>query len=45
MFKLKKTGNAQLFEHTTNDNFWGDGGQHGFGQNHLGLILMKIRSE
>lgn len=40
---LKSTGNAILVEHTTNDSYWGDGG-NGSGQNKLGKILMKVRS-
>ena len=39
---LIKTGSRQLVEHTSNDNFWGDGGD-GTGQNNLGKLLMKIR--
>ena len=41
---LVKTGDRQLIEHTTRDSFWGDGGD-GCGQNHLGKLLMKVRSE
>ena len=41
---LVKTGDRQLIEHTTRDSFWGDGGD-GRGQNHLGKLLMKVRSE
>lgn len=41
---LLGTGNATLVEHTTNDNYWGDGGD-GSGQNMLGQILVKIREE
>lgn len=39
---LIKTGSRQLVEHTSNDSFWGDGGD-GTGQNNLGKLLMKIR--
>lgn len=31
-----------LIEHTTKDNYWGDGGD-GSGQNKLGKALMKLR--
>lgn len=41
---LLQTGDALLVEHTTSDNFWGDGGD-GRGQNKLGLILMRVREE
>lgn len=41
---LLKTGDAQIVEHTKNDNYWGDGGD-GSGENLLGQILMRIRSE
>lgn len=39
---LLSTGDAKLVEHTTNDAFWGDGGD-GRGQNKLGQILMEVR--
>lgn len=39
---LLSTGDRQLREHTSNDYFWGDGGD-GSGQNHLGKILMRVR--
>ena len=39
---LLTTGDAKLVEHTTNDNYWGDGGD-GSGENHLGRILMAVR--
>ena len=42
--ELLLTGNATIFEHTINDNYWGDGG-NGTGQNMLGKLLMKIREE
>jgi N-glycosidase YbiA len=41
---LMATKNAQIIEHTENDNYWGDGGD-GKGENMLGKILMKIREE
>lgn len=41
---LLATGDAKLVEHTTNDAFWGDGGD-GSGQNWLGRILMEVRDE
>lgn len=42
MAKLLETGNATLIEHTTNDNYWGDGGD-GSGENRLGILLMETR--
>ncbi|WP_145366090.1 NADAR family protein [Stratiformator vulcanicus] len=42
--KLLGTGDAKLVEHTSNDAFWGDGGD-GSGRNWLGLILMEVREE
>lgn len=41
---LLSTGDAKLVEHTTNDRYWGDGGD-GSGRNKLGQILMEIRAE
>jgi ribA/ribD-fused uncharacterized protein len=41
---LLGTGTAKLVEHTTNDSYWGDGGD-GSGKNRLGQILMQIRDE
>ncbi len=41
---LLRTGDAVLVEHTEKDNYWGDGGD-GSGQNMLGQILMRVRSE
>lgn len=41
---LLSTGDAKLVEHTTNDNYWGDGGD-GRGRNMLGQLLMQVRSE
>jgi ribA/ribD-fused uncharacterized protein len=39
---LLGTGSAAIVEHTTNDAYWGDGGD-GSGQNMLGVILMEVR--
>lgn len=39
---LLSTGNARIVEHTTNDSYWGDGGD-GTGRNRLGEILMGVR--
>lgn len=41
---LLSTQNRKLVEHTSNDSFWGDGGD-GSGENHLGRILMRIRDQ
>lgn len=41
---LLSTGNALLVEHTTNDTYWGDGGD-GNGRNRLGQLLMQVREE
>ena len=41
---LLGTGTATIVEHTTNDRFWGDGGD-GTGENWLGRILMEVREE
>jgi hypothetical protein len=41
---LKGTGSAKLVEHTSNDNFWGDGG-NGTGQNILGKLLEQVRNQ
>jgi N-glycosidase YbiA len=41
---LLSTGDAELVEHTANDDYWGDGGD-GSGRNMLGCILMLIREE
>jgi hypothetical protein len=40
---LLSTGTATIVEHTTNDSYWGDGG-NGSGKNMLGKILM-VRDE
>jgi len=39
---LISTGDSILCEHTTNDNYWGDGG-NGSGANMLGKLLMQVR--
>ena len=41
---LLGTGDAELVEHTTNDSYWGDGGD-GSGKNRLGRILVEVREE
>jgi ribA/ribD-fused uncharacterized protein len=41
---LLSTADAQLVEHTTNDDYWGDGGD-GSGRNMLGRALMRVREE
>ena len=41
---LLSTGDALIVEHTTNDNYWGDGGD-GSGRNMLGIILMEVRAK
>ena len=41
---LLGTGEALLVEHTTNDSYWGDGGD-GSGKNRLGQLLMQVREE
>lgn len=41
---LLETGDAELVEHTTNDSYWGDGGD-GSGKNKLGIILMEVREQ
>ena len=43
-YMLVSTCNAQIFEHTSNDSYWGDGGD-GTGKNRLGILLMKLRDE
>jgi ribA/ribD-fused uncharacterized protein len=42
--KLLATGSAEIIEHTTNDSYWGDGGD-GTGKNRLGKLLMEIREK
>jgi ribA/ribD-fused uncharacterized protein len=41
---LQSTGDARIVEHTTNDSYWGDGGD-GSGKNRLGEILIQVREE
>jgi hypothetical protein len=41
---LLSTGDAEIVEHTENDNYWADGGD-GSGKNRLGVLWMEIRSE
>jgi hypothetical protein len=41
---LLETGEAKLVENTTNDAYWGDGGD-GSGKNMLGRILMEVRKK
>lgn len=41
---LLSTGDRKIVEHTTNDSYWGDGGD-GTGKNQLGQILMRLRTE
>lgn len=41
---LLSTGDAELVEHTTNDSYWGDGGD-GSGENMLGRILTEVREQ
>jgi hypothetical protein len=41
---LLKTKNKEIIEHTSKDNYWGDGGD-GKGKNRLGNLLMKLREE
>ncbi|NJK32097.1 MAG: NADAR family protein [Deltaproteobacteria bacterium] len=41
---LLSTGDAELIEHTENDDYWGDGGD-GSGRNMLGRILMEVRAK
>lgn len=44
--ELLATGEAQLIEgNTWNDRYWGVDVRSGIGKNHLGIILMKVRSE
>lgn len=44
MALLLATGDAELIEHTTNDSYWGDGGD-GSGKNMLGTVLMEVRKK
>jgi len=41
---LLSTGEAELIEHTTNDSYWGDGGD-GNGRNRLGQLLIELRGQ
>ena len=41
---LLATGAALIVEHTSNDSYWGDGGD-GQGRNMLGQILVSVREE
>lgn len=40
---LLSTAEARLVEHTSNDSYWGDGGD-GRGRNMLGEVLMRVRA-
>ena len=42
--KLLETGDKRLVEHTSNDSYWGDGGD-GSGRNTLGKLLMQVRKD
>ena len=42
--KLLGTKKKELIEHTSNDSYWGDGGD-GSGLNKLGKLLMRVREE
>lgn len=44
MQQLLETKNAEIIEHTSNDSFWGDGGD-GSGKNMLGILLMELRAK
>jgi len=39
---LLSTGDDEIVEHTSNDNYWADGGD-GSGKNRLGVLWMEIR--
>jgi len=41
---LLSTGDSQLAEHTTRDEYWADAGD-GTGENMLGKLLMEVRAE
>jgi len=41
---ILSTGDADIIEHTANDDFWGDGG-NGRGKNWLGRILVEVRDK
>ena len=40
--KLLDTGDEPIFEHSTKDSYWADGGDRS-GKNMLGVILMEVR--
>ncbi|CAF3907444.1 unnamed protein product, partial [Rotaria sp. Silwood1] len=40
---LLSTGDRMIVEHTTEDSYWGDGGD-GSGRNQLGITLIKVRN-
>jgi len=40
---LLQTGDAELIEHSKNDDYWADGGD-GSGKNRLGQLLMELRA-
>ena len=40
---LLSTGDAEIVEHTKNDDYWADGGD-GTGKNRLGQLLMELRA-
>ena len=42
--ELLLTGDAIIIEHTSNDSYWGDGGD-GSGKNILGKLLVEVRAE
>ena len=42
--RLIETDDVVLVEHTTNDAYWGDGGD-GTGKNMLGRLLMEVRQK
>jgi len=42
--KLLETADKTLIEHTSNDSYWGDGGD-GSGRNMLGKLLMQVRGD
>jgi ribA/ribD-fused uncharacterized protein len=42
---LLSTGTLPLAEHTSRDDYWGDGGEKRKGKNMLGTLLMQVRGE
>lgn len=42
--QLLGTGMSKIVEHTSNDSYWGDGGD-GSGKNKLGILLMETREK